>query len=505
MADRCSGCTGKFKFREKPADCPKCRRTFCNMCLDPKKVKSEGTTCVYCSAKQRKLNQAEDQDVLKNFHDRYYKHKNQGPPIVSKLHNDPRIISAASAQTVGTRPLIPDKEVEALEERFRKLKGDGLQKSVSMPNESTIQKRLDNLREKPSNPVSEGQLYDRLSKLQGQPSTVRPTPSEVSGADPTRPKTEIEQTNDLINQFSEEVAIDSKISGVEPTTPGDGPVHLITTPDTNQSKDEDPYKVLQDLHGFQAEQERDALKEVQAPDIQSMLQQTRAKPDNEDPDITYPSMEDISLNTESNKPSSEVLQLISQATAENKLEKEERARDEEYIKMSSKRLTHIKGEPDSDEEVKCKPKGKHPREQGDGLDFTWHHFDTGAIGGAIGGAVGGAMMGNRWSFDDENFEEEVHKLIQQMAEETVLDEKLERHGIGLEEPSSRPDAAAINPYSYSAFGQEQLPWCCICNNNAEIRCHDCDGDLYCVPCFSRGHEEYGWFDHKYVTYEPRKS
>ena len=521
MADRCSGCTSKFKFREKPTDCPKCRRVFCNMCLNPKKVKCEGATCVYCSAKQRQLNEAEDKDILKNFHDRYYKHKNQGPPIVSKLHNDPRITNASSAQSGGAsyRPLIPDKEVEALERRYRRLKEDGIQKSVSVPDESAIQKRLDDLRDKPKDPVSEGQLHDRLSKLQGQPTntSAQPTANEVGGVDPTRQKTETEQTNDLLHQFKEEVAIDNKVSGVEPTctTSGDDvPAHLTTTSDGNPSKDEDPYKVLHDLHRLQAEQERDALKDVQAPDIQAMLQQTRAQTtaDSENPDITYPSIEAVSSSGDTTQQSSEVLQLIGQAAAENKLEEEERARDEDFIKMTSKRLAHIKDEPDSDEEVKSKPKGKHSMEQGDDLEFTWHHFDkpTGATGGTVGGAIA-QVMGNQWSFDDdESFEHEVHQLIQQMAEENALDEKLEKQGISLEEPqkpnSPKPEAAAINPYSYSAFGQEQLPWCCICNNDAEIRCHDCNGDLYCVPCFSRGHEEYGWFDHKYIAYEPpRKS
>lgn len=60
-------------------------------------------------------------------------------------------------------------------------------------------------------------------------------------------------------------------------------------------------------------------------------------------------------------------------------------------------------------------------------------------------------------------------------------------------PSSKPKVvASLKPAnrttSLPTFTDEEIDsWCCICNEDGELRCLGCDGDLYCHSCWSDGH------------------
>jgi hypothetical protein len=195
-----------------------------------------------------------------------------------------------------------------------------------------------------------------------------------------------------------------------------------------------------------------------------------------------------------------------------------------------------------DEEVRSKLPTKGSRKS---LDFTWSHFggsefshpdkppSTSVSGPSAARQLGLEFSGNYEERDEEDLSDEVQALMKEVIAEAELDSKLERTGLGHyldtntrkdDDSRSAKPAAPVKPDSqggasvgataanywsgavggrnYGFGDNDDLPWCCICNEDATIQCFDCDGDLYCTRCFSEGHEQFGLFDHKYGPFEP---
>ncbi|XP_013014193.1 abscission/NoCut checkpoint regulator isoform X3 [Cavia porcellus] len=114
------------------------------------------------------------------------------------------------------------------------------------------------------------------------------------------------------------------------------------------------------------------------------------------------------------------------------------------------------------------------------------------------------------SDEDEDEETAIRRVMQQLTEEAALDEA---SGFNIPvEPASQPPAQhwKAEPKSLKVqpvaprpeTEEEELPWCCICNEDATLRCAGCDGDLYCARCFREGHDAFELKEHQTSAYRP---
>lgn len=108
---------------------------------------------------------------------------------------------------------------------------------------------------------------------------------------------------------------------------------------------------------------------------------------------------------------------------------------------------------------------------------------------------------------DDDEETAIQRVVQQLTEEATLDEASgfnipvePNPGPQAQSCKAEPEAQALAP---KPEADEELPWCCICNEDATLRCAGCDGDLYCVRCFREGHDAFDLKEHQTSAYHPR--
>ncbi|KAF2099901.1 hypothetical protein NA57DRAFT_75404 [Rhizodiscina lignyota] len=74
-------------------------------------------------------------------------------------------------------------------------------------------------------------------------------------------------------------------------------------------------------------------------------------------------------------------------------------------------------------------------------------------------------------------------------------------------PSKKPVRVA-KPKQPKYTDEEIDSWCIICNDDAQVRCLGCDGELYCRACWAEGHQgaDAGFEEktHKWTKYEMKK-
>uniref|UniRef100_A0A8C0BFM9 Zinc finger FYVE-type containing 19 n=1 Tax=Buteo japonicus TaxID=224669 RepID=A0A8C0BFM9_9AVES len=331
--------------------CKNCGRSFCSGCL------SFSAVVPRCGSTQQK--------VCKQCHGKLTGRVAAFEAKQNQLKEQQKAAAKPPGQA-GSRYRGLSKEDRAIAERLERLREE--RKPKSIPTQAEIEARLAALKEDCWGPVpSTQEMEDRLAALQGRdPPSQAPRPVHQ----PPDTRSLVQQTDDLLTQLSEEVAIDEHY---RPRVQPQGIYFGFQRPD---SREEEKNKLL-----------AEAAAELQ----------------------------------EENTRQEKILQVAKRLAAL-------RGEDPEKVTLETYKL------PDSDEEVAE--------------------------------------------------EEAIRRVLKQLAEEAALDEA---SGFNIP-PDQTTQAGASQQNLHKKAKQkvselDELPWCCICNEDATLRCHGCDGDLYCQRCF----------------------
>ncbi|XP_076314273.1 abscission/NoCut checkpoint regulator isoform X2 [Tachypleus tridentatus] len=107
----------------------------------------------------------------------------------------------------------------------------------------------------------------------------------------------------------------------------------------------------------------------------------------------------------------------------------------------------------------------------------------------------------------ETTEEEENKcnaVVEQILDEAALEEKFKQLQ-PLDDQNKTTKSSGSNIAISESGEMEELPWCVICNEDALVRCLDCEGDLYCMRCFKECHDSFDIKDHRSAPYKPTKT
>ena len=560
MSDKCAGCFNKFKRFEKPHVCSDCRRNFCSICLPggehgnkSKKHKQAQeqarVVCVYCSKKQKQVNLKEEAEILENFQERFYKHAHTEPPVQTKVQLD---MEKARPSEIGggarVEPQLSEQD-RLLEERFRRLK-ESHKTDVPASTEDDIKERLAKLRGEgqsgsgasnvPAGPPAKTTQFEQARDLMEEA-------AEEVKLDEGLAEMNQRKEEDLHSRFQALTGRDSataRQSASDTIGKSNSEIQQFLEDMEVEITEEDPEALLQDLREYQKKEEGHAFAELRTSGIHSLIAASNDMDrsgtgeadvqSGEAPDITpYPIIYPDDVDTSGALPQrgsvekknrAEIAKLIGETEGEIAADKRREEKNLDFLQVASERLAELRAEErvgtgdvnfgdESDCVVRSKPK--------DRLNFTWGHF-----GSPRASDVGAAPMSSSAARElgitasgggEEDIGDNVKLLLEQMMAEAALEEKLEAGGYGhhldKDEPSSsdkggsegeKSALAAAAGGGYTSWGKEEdeFPWCCICNNDAVLRCQECDGDLYCQRCFSEGHEQFGLFDHHYTIYEP---
>ncbi|NXS21138.1 ANCHR regulator, partial [Mystacornis crossleyi] len=220
MDSRCYGCASKFSVFKKEATlsclsllslqcgCKNCGRSFCSGCRSfsavvPRCGNTQQKVCKQCHGKL--TGDGSQSSSAKWSPPENYKKRVAAFEAKQNQLKDHQKAAAKPPGQAGSRYQGLSKEDRAIAERLERLREE--RKPKSIPTQAEIEARLAALKEDGRGPVpSTQEMEDRLAVLQGRDPPQAPRPAHQ----PPDTRSLVQQTDDLLTQLSEEVAIDER-------------------------------------------------------------------------------------------------------------------------------------------------------------------------------------------------------------------------------------------------------------------------------------------------------
>ena len=96
--------------------------------------------------------------------------------------------------------------------------------------------------------------------------------------------------------------------------------------------------------------------------------------------------------------------------------------------------------------------------------------------------------------DDSADSDEANSIVKRIMDEARLESLENDAELGLNED----DSSKVKE-------DDELPWCELCNEDAQLRCLGCDGDLYCRRCWKETHQDAELKRHRIENYQSKSS
>ncbi|RUS88182.1 hypothetical protein EGW08_004079 [Elysia chlorotica] len=477
MPGQCYGCGAAFGMFKKEHGCKNCGFAFCSKCLNEKSIpvpKKNNTKHCVCHKCYKILKGEIPADAGQRSYDLPEAYLKRMAALKEKESSSSGCYSGGAASQKNSSGSTTQKVPSHLAKLSKE--------------DREIAMRLEKLKEDKKVTVSDTDLNARLAKLKGE--TYNPDKKPVAYQPPDR-RTQIEQVDDLLEQLCEEVEIDS----LRP----------------------DPVK---DVEARLAHLRYGGTEEKASTDANNTDQSDKSAANAGNNDLgredkmgafAKPYSKNIPANTGTADDKGEVSveemqQLMALAARELEADAQRQVAGLYQDQQLMAKLREMQAQ----------------RKQEEGQKGAAAATDSSDLTQQVGQTFGVEQDDS----EEENEDVEANRVLQRFLEEAKLDEKAKYDSAEAKEHSSQrkgkkkkhgdntaeePKLSKLTPPKVEEFASDsdyddsdELPYCCICTEDAAIRCADCDSDLYCSRCFRESHKEMDITDHRTTPYKMPK-